>query len=82
MDQKSLVCCAPAYVEHVGLAADLTVFDVALMASCGFIDKGLVPFAAARTLVSGLSQRARPALLQRELNKKLGRGRCRSAARR
>jgi hypothetical protein len=52
MDEESLVCCAPADIEHVGLAADLAVFDVALMAACGFIDDGLVPLAAARTLES------------------------------
>jgi hypothetical protein len=57
-DEESLVCGAPAYVEHIGLAADLTVFNVALVLSCGFIDEGLIPLATAGTLVSSLSQRA------------------------
>jgi hypothetical protein len=48
MDEKPRLLRS-AYVETL-FAADLTAFDVALMAACGFIDNGLVPFAAARTL--------------------------------
>src|ERR1700760_1516175 len=50
MDHKSLIGGAPAYVEEVRLAADLTVFDVALVTAGGFIDDGLVPLAASRAL--------------------------------
>jgi hypothetical protein len=50
IDHKSLVSGVPAYVEEVGLAADLTVFDVALVAAGGFIDDGLVPLSASRAL--------------------------------
>ena len=52
MDREGLVGGAPAYVEDVRLAADLTVFDVALAAAGGFIDSGVVPFAAACALKS------------------------------
>jgi hypothetical protein len=50
MDQKSLICGAPTDVEKVGFAADLAIFDVALMVAGGFIDKGLVRFSAACAL--------------------------------
>jgi hypothetical protein len=52
MAHKGLVAGAPAYVEDVRLAADLTVFDVALMAAGGFIYDSLVPLPACRALKS------------------------------
>jgi hypothetical protein len=52
MDHKGLVGGAPAYVEDVWLAADLTVFDVALVAAGGLIDDSLVPLPAACALKS------------------------------
>src|SRR5258708_36906718 len=36
--------------QHIGLAAHLAVFNVALLASRGFIYRGRVPLAASRTL--------------------------------
>jgi hypothetical protein len=50
MDDECLVSSAPADIEHIGLAADLAVFDVALMAAGGFIDEGLIPLSAAGAL--------------------------------
>jgi hypothetical protein len=37
-------------LKHVGLAADLAVFDVTLAASGGFVHCGDIPFTAARAL--------------------------------
>jgi hypothetical protein len=38
------------YPQHVGLAADLAVFDITLPAPCGFIHGSWIPLAATRTL--------------------------------
>jgi hypothetical protein len=40
-------------LQHVGPAAHLAIFDVALVASRGFVDAGFVPLAATRTLEAG-----------------------------
>ena len=82
--RSSVVGGTPADVEQVGFAADLAVFNIALMLAGGFIDEGLVRFAAASALKRAFSHAARipHALLQPAWNKKGGRGRCRSAARR
>jgi hypothetical protein len=42
------------HLQYVGLAANLTVFDVALVASGGFVHRGGIPFAAAGALKSSL----------------------------
>jgi hypothetical protein len=36
--------------QHIGLAADLAIFDVNLPASCGFVHCGRIPLSTARTL--------------------------------
>lgn len=40
-------------LQQVGAAANLAVFDVTLVAAGGFVDGGLVPLAASRTLEAG-----------------------------
>jgi hypothetical protein len=55
MDLKFTIGRVPAYIEQVGFAADLAVFNVLLAASSGFIHKGLVPLPAPRTLVARIS---------------------------
>ena len=84
MDHKSLVSGAPAYVEEVGLTADLTVFDVALMTAGGFIDDGVVPLSASRALKRTFShaETVERAPLRPAWNKKWDRVRYPSDARR
>jgi hypothetical protein len=50
MDEKAVVCGAPTHIENVGLATDLAVFDILLVAACGLIHGGFVPFATAGAL--------------------------------
>jgi hypothetical protein len=40
-------------MQDVGLAADLAVFDIALLASPAGIDGGFVPFSASCALIAG-----------------------------
>jgi hypothetical protein len=49
-DEEFLRRCIALNAEHIGLAADLAVFDVALLASRGFIHRGYIPLAATGTL--------------------------------
>jgi hypothetical protein len=55
MNHKSAIGGAPAYIEQVGLAADLAVLDVLLVATGGFIHEGLVPLPTPRALIARIS---------------------------
>jgi len=44
------------HTKHIGLAADLAVFDIALPAAGGFVHAGDVPLSTARALETGLHE--------------------------
>ena len=46
----------PRDFQHVGFAANLAVFNVALLAAGGRINRRFIPLAAAGTLESGLHE--------------------------
>jgi hypothetical protein len=55
VDEETFVDWAPAYIEHVWLAADLAILDVLLSGAGRFIDGGFVPFATTGALVLRIS---------------------------
>jgi hypothetical protein len=52
-DEELLPRRVVLHAQHVRLAANLAVFDVALPPSRGLIDGGRIPFSAGRTLETG-----------------------------
>ena len=49
-DQEFLRRVVVLHAQNVRLAADLAIFDIALVASGGLVDRGGIPFSAGRAL--------------------------------
>ncbi len=56
-DEEFLRCDVILDLQQVGLAADLAVFDVVLPPTCGFVNRGDIPLAAAGTLKASFHER-------------------------